>query len=803
MKFIGLDLGGVNSIASVRDATGIETLNPSAFPEKLSVILLPLIRKERLLAGDEAFRSERESGLLWPPLARAAPDGWSRATPPSTGGRMLLATVWQRLIEGGQWSEPQWQPPDGLPPINKPVPADCMTAAARAVLKRSLHDGNDASVVLAIPNQLPEEAQDALLSRLPGTRLVWRSVAAAILWAESIDRNANPIARLTVLDAGLYGVESSDFEFRRQEVDSRVFLIPVRRLNQVHVVVTGNLLADSQAPFSSPRFELSRLEQHLDAISTSIDQKREFVVCGPLADSLLTLLRRRFPQFLWPAPDANAVARGASLFASRLACGSPTYLDVLPSLELFTLTAEHEPKWLALIPTDCEVAGGQDYEQTFDRRIFIEQGTPRLATWLQRSGENEFRKLTTDLPVQTARNAWVDLHISARSASGFARVRVAPSRGEFDVFGAGHNVLLNWQSMERLARGPQQKWPVELKFGWPACGKLYANRRFFNEFLRGGTDVETAFMLGHTQQRFLWLGSQQRVVRQTIAPHLAGIKGEASDTAPANLLVCFSTDAPCEFLEVSWSGLPRVTTTLPNEEREAHALARRLWLRLKELDSGRPTAARVEINALIYILGRMGGYAPDAFRDYVAHNLCPTSKGTLLFAAGRVLQTPEHGRHLFATLNDKADLSQWLNNNWLRMLVYILYQRIDVLRDVPRGHVAAAVRLSFDAFERQVQQNNLRVLFMNSLRVLALLLRARRHGQSRDFLCADTHVHADLELASNLHRILVHTKQLRLSPAAKILAERTLGWLEFSATTDEMPPIAPFEEEDEAENGND
>src|SRR5437870_1911652 len=105
MKFVGLDLGGVNSRVCARDDARSETLRASAYPERPSVVLMPIVRKERLLAGDEGLRKERGSGQPWPPLAMAEPDGWSRATPPTPGGRVLLATLWQRLNAGGQWSD--------------------------------------------------------------------------------------------------------------------------------------------------------------------------------------------------------------------------------------------------------------------------------------------------------------------------------------------------------------------------------------------------------------------------------------------------------------------------------------------------------------------------------------------------------------------------------------------------------------------------------------------------------------------------------------------------------------------------
>ena len=172
MKYVGLDLGGVNSLACVREDEGAESFQGSDHPERPSCVLLPLVRREKLLAGNEALGNERGLGMHWPPLAMTAPGGWSRAAPPSHGGRVLLATIWQRLNAGGQWSDASWPPPpDGLPVPNKETPAECLAAEVFSVLKRTRCDAT-AEVVLAIPNQLPEESQELLLRRLRGSRLV-------------------------------------------------------------------------------------------------------------------------------------------------------------------------------------------------------------------------------------------------------------------------------------------------------------------------------------------------------------------------------------------------------------------------------------------------------------------------------------------------------------------------------------------------------------------------------------------------------------------------------------------------------
>lgn len=805
MKFIGLDLGGVNSLACIREDGKPDRLQGSAFPCRPSVVLFPIVRKERVLAGDEALQNERGSGLVWPPIASAASNGWSRPAPPIDGGRVLLASVWQCLTEGGRWSEPQWQPPDGLPPINKPTPADSIAAEVSSLCLRTLGREDSDSVVLAIPNQLPEESQDALLIRLPqGVRLVWRSVAAAIAWAQENAEHIRSDTQLTVVDAGVYGLEISVFDFHRQEKVGRAFQVPVRRLSRLHTVKTDSLLSDSPAPFSALQPDVTRIDSCLSEISQAITPRAALLFCGPLGTTLVDAHNRLFPHVAWPAPNGQVVARGSALFASRLAEGLPTYLDVLQSLELFTLTEEHEPNWLVLIPPDSQVAGGEDFDRMLSRRAFIEQGASRLSSWLQRSGEREFRKLTTDLPVKAAQNAWMDLRVTARSAGGFARLLMVPSANEFEIFGPGQGILLNWQGMERVLKGPKQRWPVEIKYGWPACGKLYAHRPFFEEFLaaveREGTKPLDHRMINH---RMASLGILKSHIAKTIAPHLAGVKEEVGDAAPVNLLVCFSTAAPCEFLETTVAGSPRITTSLPRKDAEVRRIAHLFWQRLKALQDAK--AAPAEINALLYILGRFGGYAPQQFRDHLAHKLYPTSKRDFLFAAGRVLESAEHGQRLFSTLDDKFTLCQSLNNNWLRMLVYVLYQSPEVLREVPRGLLLSAVRLCLDAFDQQVQrgrqfQKVRPLLFMNSLRALALILRARRTAGARDFLCANRCSPDEAQVALRFRRLLGHATRLPLRPAAATLVKLVIEWLDFVASTDEMPPIAPPNEDDEEED---
>lgn len=803
MSFVGLDLGGLNSLACVRRDDGGESLVGAIAPERPSSVLLPMIRREGLIAGDDALRCERGSGLVWPPMARAAPAGWSQARPPEENGRVLLGVLWEILAAGGRWPDPEWQP-DGLPPVSKPAPAECICAEASAVLRRPALTGMDDGVVIAVPNELPEESQEALLQEArrgrlpPETRLVWRSVAAAMAHSETDGGVGAPGSRLAVIDAGFYSVEVSSFDFRVQEVDGRRFLVPIRRPEHLRRVETGALLTDGPAPFLGCRPDPRRLEPHLAPIAECIKSVSDYLICGPLGRDLVTLLRTRYPQLDWKEANPESVARGAALFASRLARGWPTYLDVLPSLELFTLNASREPNWLALIPEGREVAGGLDFEQVIRRRIFIGRGTLRLGSWLQRSGERDFRKLSTLLPAPAERDAWMDLEVRARSAGGFARVRIIPSSGEFNVFGGTGGVMLDWKSMERVRREPEERWPKgTVRFGWPACGKLYAHRPLFEDFLRAGRDrLRPGCQHNQLADCSDSLPALKEVVKRTVSPRVAGVTAATGDASPVNHLVCFSTHAPCEFLLSDSRGHTSVVSAEPRQDATARQIAETLWNRLRELKGTSRVSAK-EVVDITYILGRMGGYAPTDFVESLSREIRPGASGARLFAAGRVLGSPRHGRHLFEALEGMERKRKRLNNNWLRMLVYVLYQREDVLRDVEREHALTAAQLALNALHREVQQGRVATLFINSLRTLALLLRIRRYPQGHNFLCAAGVSDREALLAKQIDEMLCETLGLRLPTGGRMLATRVRDWLRFAAETDEMPPIASSEDEDE------
>jgi hypothetical protein len=103
--------------------------------------------------------------------------------------------------------------------------------------------------------------------------------------------------------------------------------------------------------------------------------------------------------------------------------------------------------------------------------------------------------------------------------------------------------------------------------------------------------------------------------------------------------------------------------------------------------------------------------------------------------------------------------------------------------------------LCVDELQRLVSEQNARIGFINCLRTLALLLRARRYAATRDFLCIDSCPPAEKELVTITKRILREATYLSLSEQKESLLNRLREWIDFSSDTDELPPITADDDE--------
>jgi hypothetical protein len=633
---------------------------------------------------------------------------------------VLIASAWHRLATATDWQASKWSPPDGLPPLTKPAPALCIEHEHRALIAAHIDPNVKTSIVLAVPNHLPEESQQALLNRLPsGSLLVWRAIAAAIQYLDRTPDLGPGKDQLTVIDVGPSSIERSIFSIRREVVAGKPFFIPVRRSTECHHWPIAVGFFESAFSPTGFAFDRSRMKSIAGEVLEGLSDGSNVVCCGPGAAAFVSVAVPSAMSLRLIAPDPAQVAKGTALFGWRLARQLPTYRDVLPSLELFVTNRRREPDWLEIIPPGFEIDGGQDYRKRFERVLAVKIGTRELENWLRRSGETDLRLLTTNLTREASTEVPVDLIVVARSAGGLARLEVSPSDGRSDIFGESRRLPLNWLSMKREKNTPSG-FPGETKFGWPNTGELEGTRAAFSEFLRLGDAYCQTGDLGGLRML------ESVATKPTPVAALGRVEnrgGIDASTIPVHSLPCFGSEHPGRFYE---GGVPSAI-----ELARLSRIAVRLWLELTDVDSTvRLAQSRNEKHrksALVRILGRMGPHSPVAFTGYVAERLTPRADANLLFAAGRVFRTPDQAKLLFKTVRLKADLDHSLTTPWLRVFDYLLFQRANVLESTPREDLVVAVELCFHAMRGEIAAEKFKVKFGLSVRAIARLLRSRRH----------------------------------------------------------------------------
>ena len=169
------------------------------------------------MVGEKAEHSRICRGYTWPPEARFEPDKGLRRLPISIAWHLLVAASDRRIL---------WRAGESIPLAN--VIAD----HAMSFLPEGIRD-----IVLAIPNDLHEFGQQALISALKrrGCKptLLWRPVAAAISWCNRLPAvEAKAMLEkddsLIVIHLGADNFEFVPLRLRKIERNGIKYVVPLR-----------------------------------------------------------------------------------------------------------------------------------------------------------------------------------------------------------------------------------------------------------------------------------------------------------------------------------------------------------------------------------------------------------------------------------------------------------------------------------------------------------------------------------------------------------------------------------------------
>jgi len=228
---VGVTLGSLFASTSCAvlnaDSVALRPIHPSCDLIPPS-ILLPRLSGEPLRLDFQTPAHPRGLGQPWPPESALKPD--------EQGARFPLAYALQGFAQGKR--EPwNWTTPEGE--VRRATSAEAIAGAFAATIERAgLARGPS---VLVIPNHLSMDRQQELIDACWSfgcqVKLLWRPIAAALVWCQthndkvfrnlSVQANAN--GTLLCLHLGIDDFEISLLDLVRREANGQHWLLPARR----------------------------------------------------------------------------------------------------------------------------------------------------------------------------------------------------------------------------------------------------------------------------------------------------------------------------------------------------------------------------------------------------------------------------------------------------------------------------------------------------------------------------------------------------------------------------------------------
>jgi hypothetical protein len=231
----------------------------------LADAVLPINPLGYIRTGDSAESERTHTGLYWPHEARIETGKPLRRVP--------ISYAWRSFVEAGD-SPVRWNVGKGVSfPLSK-ILARHLTELVfvdSVVEKSSKKTGAptdflDTQVVVAIPDNLDEYGQEALLrglkrEKLKETKLIWRPVAVALSWLEKVGddlpsrmgnspRTMSMNDHIHVIYMGPDAIEFSTFRLRTRKHLGQYHVLPLRdrptdMLNITGMDWTGKLIEES------------------------------------------------------------------------------------------------------------------------------------------------------------------------------------------------------------------------------------------------------------------------------------------------------------------------------------------------------------------------------------------------------------------------------------------------------------------------------------------------------------------------------------------------------------------------------
>jgi len=377
---------------------------------------------------------------------------------------------------------------------------------------------------IAVDNSFSEDQQDQLLSLssrgyLSNVDLIWRPVAITLDFLDSNPHSGvSEGTRLLIVDAESSKPEATILELR--SIDG--YLVPLRKFFKKEDALSFTLSTTKASQ------ELARTLTDLDAETAKNIQGGEFLGDfarfrngDPINDTwvkknhrfesfefsktlaefldekndyvkLVTECRQRAEEcdadiILWHGwpmrcrkdldlvtdyvMPADSVVHGAKLYAERVEAGLPSYLELLPELDIYSTNHKtNRPEFFTIIE-EREYPGGCTIEIDPINSFDIEKGIESLPIVLRRGDWESSRKVEFDDLPEIEENAPITITGLLVPGQGHLQLRMFSRDGRENLFGDKCHIDINWDTMEDfdIPEPPKECAPD----AYPVLGRVF------------------------------------------------------------------------------------------------------------------------------------------------------------------------------------------------------------------------------------------------------------------------------------------------------------------------------------------
>lgn len=433
------------------------------------------------------------------------------------------------------------------------------------------------TIAVAVPDHASPEERDDVLAGLSATKyanvsLIWRPVAALLGWMDK-QKNENGVDLATLLNRRIFVL---DLDAGRPELTElacvrhrkhRGWIVPCRRqpspdtvsedgaferecyraaldgVQEWEQLVGGQFYADLQSAIESgddsfeawvrkrgawqPRKIVFAHELPTDILRTlnpilagmwgTLGTNNILLVNGWVARKYGAQILARFRTKcdMVEVLPSNAVAKGAVLFAERLAKGLPTYYDRLPE---YSFWDGFNADWVSMFDGEQEVEPGREYRYpeagSEPRKLKIEKYADNVSFYVREPNSNEYARRIKTVFAEFLRSE-LELNLSAAVSpeKGSARFVLEMCDARFKpIFVSGkttvREIVLRWSNSLNANKSvtvefvPEHQGYVEPQ---PVLGRIYDsedNLRMVEEYVKTPRGADFARLWAAYSARF-------------------------------------------------------------------------------------------------------------------------------------------------------------------------------------------------------------------------------------------------------------------------------------------------------------